>query len=247
MLHLHRIFTSLALVLTTSAVMACSCIYIPTFCETISFGVTGTEYSYHIALVETDKKFNDGMRIKVLDVLYGDLASDHTYMIRKGNGADCQVNTDGLDEKKQYLMALGGPSESSEFLYLFECGVTYLPVTNGIVNGPVADGVNSAGLNELKAIMGCEGLEHDQSVYAIYPNPASNIIKIKSSVIDPSGIKLTIHAINGSLIRSEDIDFAADTLKQVDVSGLSSGVYLFTIEYTGRKTTQKIVLLGPEG
>ncbi|MBD3580972.1 T9SS type A sorting domain-containing protein [Flavobacterium selenitireducens] len=70
----------------------------------------------------------------------------------------------------------------------------------------------------------------------VYPNPAVSEINVSSSAVVKS---ISIADLNGRVVKSQSFSDAADI--QVNVSDLSSGIYVMTINGDGGTLTRKIV------
>ena len=90
--------------------IACSCVYIPTFCETITYihGVIDTGYVIVHARVE-DKSSSE-MHVRVLTILFG-TPNGSVLTIPQGYGADCRQNVEIFDQDSEYIFALYGRSD----------------------------------------------------------------------------------------------------------------------------------------
>ena len=85
-------------------------------------------------------------------------------------------------------------------------------------------------------IDGRKNIHETQNVdFVIYPNPSSDQIKISTN--EPTAIQLM--NINGDIIYCS---YEYKTSNQIDVSGLSGGLYLIQL-YNGKKvTTEKLII-----
>lgn len=134
---------------------ACSCAYIPTFCETITFGNDSINANYIIAHVSVEEKFATGMKIEVRQLFFGQPESS-TITIESGNGADCRRNTEQFTVGNQYLFAISG---NTQYGYsISECGITVLDVTGGTIYGPIAPGIDQLPLTQLPQLDACGNL-----------------------------------------------------------------------------------------
>jgi hypothetical protein len=141
--------------LNLQMVRACSCAYIPTFCETITFGNDSVNANYIIAHVSVEEKFATGMKVKIRQVFFGQPESS-IISIESGNGADCRRNTEQFTVGNQYLFAISG---NSQYGYsISECGITVLDVTGGTIYGPIAPGIDQLPLTQLPQLDACGNL-----------------------------------------------------------------------------------------
>jgi len=82
--------------------------------------------------------------------------------------------------------------------------------------------------------------ENTLSELKIYPNPTSGIINIDlGNVIIDGKSTIKLYDIQGRMITTKEMNSSVD---QLNISDLSEGVYMVTIENGSSKTTKKIVL-----
>ncbi|MBV8325504.1 reprolysin-like metallopeptidase [Chryseobacterium sp.] len=74
----------------------------------------------------------------------------------------------------------------------------------------------------------------------IYPNPAKGIFTIEA--VSSNGISYTIFTINGRLVRAEQEVKGQKIKEDVDVSSLSSGVYVVWVNREGQKVSRKLII-----
>jgi len=72
------------------------------------------------------------------------------------------------------------------------------------------------------------------SAFSLYPNPASNYVNIKGSIIDLK--KIDIFNINGQLVKT-----VTSNLDQIDISNLESAVYFVKLYSDTSSKTMKLV------
>jgi subtilisin-like proprotein convertase family protein len=78
---------------------------------------------------------------------------------------------------------------------------------------------------------------------AIYPNPANNEINIKISTPSSDAVRVKIFDLQGRLIKENRYDaMARGFSKRVDVSSLSSGIYLMKISQGDKSGTKKLLI-----
>lgn len=85
-------------------------------------------------------------------------------------------------------------------------------------------------LDSNQAIYGNEPLEvqsFNSSQFSVHPNPASETI-ILNSTNDIGRLKIKIYTTEGKLLNTQALDFNGQN--SIDVSNLSSGIYLLSIE-----------------
>lgn len=225
-----RVLVSSALVLLFHAVAwSCSCIYIPTFCETLTFGDGVIDTNYLIVHARAEDKLHDGLRVSIISKLFG-ATEDASLVIRKGNGADCLVNTDVFAEGKEYVFAFHGKYDGK--YNLFYCGVTWLPVENGIATGEITETLKSHPVSRFDEIVECPGLKAGLGRVGVYPNPASTTIKIAIDIDIEQWLNIEMYDMAGRLVLTRMYVTAHSQYPyDLDVRSLAQGIYFLRINY----------------
>jgi hypothetical protein len=85
-------------------------------------------------------------------------------------------------------------------------------------------------------------VQNDNSIFNIYPNPASDMIKISSSISD-SNYKLEIFTIDGQKKNSYELtnDFANQ--KSISLKNFQSGIYFIRILTQGKAFSKRLVII----
>lgn len=76
----------------------------------------------------------------------------------------------------------------------------------------------------------------DEEVITIYPNPASSFIEISNS--SKTAIVISVYNILGDIVLSNTV---AEGLKTIDISNLSSGIYIVAFNDGEEVRTQRLV------
>jgi flagellar hook assembly protein FlgD len=81
------------------------------------------------------------------------------------------------------------------------------------------------------------------SLNGIYPNPASDRTTIGITVAKPVNLKIEVTSVLGQVVRTIDLGrvIAGSHQVAVDVSGLKSGVYQYTVIAGGERASGKLV------
>lgn len=83
------------------------------------------------------------------------------------------------------------------------------------------------------------------SGFAVYPNPSVNTLFVEYNLKTEEQGEVRIHGIAGNLVWSKAIGSDTDRL-EIDLAGISSGVYLLSIEVNGeRKLSERVSVLRP--
>lgn len=223
----------------------CSCIHIETFCETITYNDGNIDSNTLIVLVRKNQNNSIGMEVEIMDVLHGTL-SENKIDIRKGNGADCGVNTDIFDNDQELLLALWPWEHQGVIQYQISiCGVNFLEVNNGIVQGAIAPGVNNLPYDELTNLNGCgtliPGFINIDAI--LFPNPAVNQTSFLIETNGPLSINTHVYDTMGRRLASHRFDLD-ETVNSADIptDQLPSGVYFVEFRVLSSKKTYKLVV-----
>jgi hypothetical protein len=73
----------------------------------------------------------------------------------------------------------------------------------------------------------------------VYPNPASSTVNIRFEKVLNEAVMIRILNTDGSIVRTETRT-PSDNLISLNVSGLSSGLYLLSIQTKGELVTKKV-------
>ena len=75
-----------------------------------------------------------------------------------------------------------------------------------------------------------------------YPNPTTGITTVSIELLLNTESKIEIYNLSGSLVQSEKINITSgDTKKQIDISNLTSGIYLLKVSANNKYKTIKVV------
>ena len=87
-------------------------------------------------------------------------------------------------------------------------------------------------------------LRKDESfdISSVFPNPATNITRIKYVVNEPTTLTLIVTDMLGRMVNSQIIDADAGIqIKELDVSNLANGVYTLSLDDGNTKKMQKLI------
>lgn len=80
--------------------------------------------------------------------------------------------------------------------------------------------------------------------FELFPNPTDDILKLQSSSLKKSEIKLYIFNVSGELVYKVDsLKFNSEEVSEIDISPLSSGLYFVQLRLNNYSATKKIVKL----
>lgn len=227
----------ISLIAQPQTMLACSCAFIPTFCETVDQG-DGIDSSFVLVHAEVERKMHDGMHLKVWDVLFGE-AVPTSIFVPKGDGADCSVNTDLFDQGREYLFALR--SFDNRF-WLSICGVTWLEVRDGVISGAIAPGIDEVALDAFHTVAACGETASPLNSFSIGPNPVGVQMVVSTKALLEEPIDLRIYDIAGREVLQQDVLIPAYYPFEIDVSHLPAAIYVVTAEYKGIRRTYKIAV-----
>jgi hypothetical protein len=238
---MESIMKQLFLILCASIAMqlsvsACSCLFIPTFCETITRpGYVDSNYLIIHGRVES--KNQESMQVRILDVLFG-TPEDMVVTIPQGYGADCRESINGFEPNGHSLFALYGDT-----YHLSICGVTWLPIVGDVITGAIAPGISHLKIKDFPTLNNCGDIGAVLTFISVYPTLTSEHIKISSSR-DIENIDISVHDMMGrrvftstseALLEAEPLVISADHL--------AAGCYAITIRYAGIRKTYKVVVV----
>ena len=224
---------------------ACSCVLIETFCETITFNDGNIHPDLVIVLGKKVKNTNIGMEVEILDVLNG--TEDRPRIdIRRGDGADCGVNTDIFEVGQELLMALWPFDPADNIIYqLSICGVTFLEFNDGFITGKISPGVNRIAYNDLKSLNDCGELRPGflNLETLLFPNPTSESTQFFVETNGPVSIHANIFDTIGRKVATFHIDLnETDQIGEIPTSKLPSGVYFVELQVLANRKTHKLIV-----
>ncbi len=239
------ILFSLALYLGKTS--ACDCLFIGNFCETITYQNNGQIHAYlHVFHLKVSTKQANGITAFVSKTYFGENLVGHTLNFENGSGADCGLFVTNFQVDEEYIVAA---HQVGDAWRLSECGITFLKVENGFVNGAVAPGISQVALSDFQNVANCGELNPaieipEQPDFELYVKPtlASNELTIKTNHLFSAELDLHIFDVTGRLIYEQKVpDFNFYYTLLVDVQAWSGGVYFVKMEMAGRRETVKIV------
>jgi hypothetical protein len=241
------------IVLGKTQVHACTCIYIETFCETVNY--YDTFFHDLIILGTVTETRRDGIEVAVVQRLFGK-DSRTSIFIKSGNGADCGEFTSKFKRGQQMILALEKTYESRDAVdnqyFVSICGVSYLPVENGIVKGKIAPGIESLPYADFVKSSTCPIFEHfDPQTpvpfeFKVYPNPTRNRLFLEPAK-DLEDFDYSLSDIRGRTVvegtwkQAESDSPAAITLPGYQMEG---GIYLLRIKSGSDSRTLKVMIAG---
>ena len=95
----------------------------------------------------------------------------------------------------------------------------------------------------VEGIVGIKDVD-ESSITAIYPNPAKSTATVNYNLTQNSNVKITIHNMLGKELYSTGAitQSAGEYKTQLDLNGLSDGVYFLKLQTDNRTFTQKLVI-----
>ena len=244
------IFSLSALFLIYSTpVLACSCVFIDNFCESIVEEDGEVWENFHIYYVKVTSSDDSGMNIDVLRTFSGDDHTGDELFVVNGYEIDCRRTTLDFAVGKTYIVSAWKYDDSWAIPY---CGVGFLPVEDGRIQGPIAPGVTDIALDELPSVMDCGTLNgptdvHDtdqgEPSWTVFPSISSQQVAVKAQnqkVNVP--YQLEVFDVSGKLMhRVRNIQPYLQPSFTVDIHYWASGMYLFRITGDNRQQTFKVI------
>lgn len=122
-----------------------------------------------------------------------------------------------------------GPGVTGNVFSPSTAGIGVHTITYDFTDG---NGCSDQGVQTVN-VDGCASLTEETLKYSIYPNPAEGSFSILSDIEFES---IELKDLNGRLIQQLTVN------EQVNVSTLSTGVYIIELNYLGQRYTERIVL-----
>lgn len=124
--------------------------------------------------------------------------------------------------------------------------VTWNPDFIGTASITVA-GVNDCGEGELSAalnvtvdVVGIE--EGSEATFSVYPNPASNMVNIRTTHLEGDKITLNIFNLLGERILNETMNLSDGQVLNLDITSLPKGMYILSIINKDQRLDQKLIV-----
>jgi hypothetical protein len=227
---------------------ACSCVFIPTFCETITYNNNGQIWDqlsiYQVRMVT---KTPNGVNAFISETYAGENLTGHTVFILDGGGWDCILPVNSFFELgKSYIVAA---NRTGDTLSVSICGVTWLPVKNGKVTGDIAPGISSLPLSEFPKIANCGDLLPAEELYpgvldgiVVRPTLATESVQVKTTSPFQADMRLSVYDTTGRLLLRSDypaFNFYSNVF--VDLAEFSEGVYFLHAEVEGEQKAFKVL------
>lgn len=236
MLPMIRIVTFAALLFCSAPAFACSCVQIPTFCETITWhGAIDSNYLIIHAIVE-DKE-SEWMDVRILDVLFG-TPSETVITIPNGYGADCRMSIAPFNTGDQYIFALYG-----ETYHLSICGITWLEVDGPHIKGEIAPGINKIRINEFPTIDNCGSIGTMLTSISVYPTLTSQSVGIYTTH-DLEGVEIVMYDMLGRMIiKTPPQSLLESEPFEISAQDLPSGCYTIALYVAGTRRTFRVIVV----
>jgi hypothetical protein len=217
---------------------ACSCIFIETFCESLTFN-TEDELQEGLIIIhgKVTAQLNSGVQVEVLTNIHGDL-SENQIRINSGNGADCRLNTSQFQENQEFIFAT---YESSSGFYLNECGVSFLSVRNNRITGSISPGINSVSINNFKrGLNNCGTFDFGYEIN-IFPNPTFGNLSLNIASNQEEEMELNVYNVEGRLIQSKAWADPRSIMESIDIADFPAGLYILQFKYLGIVEYKKVI------
>ncbi len=231
-----------------------------TFCGTIRF-LSHWEHLIHGEVIA--KEAEHGLKVKVEEVLMGDIAESEI-TIWGQIGSECRSPSNTFEIGSSYIFVLSDieldevrvPTESTDDYQLGSCGVNYLTVVNGEVQGAITALINEIDLQSLADwidvafdnVGNCLELEtslresNETIAVDIFPNPTTGEINIQGPATQARDAQVRLYNTTGQLIFSTPLSHTANG--KLDLSQFTQQKGLFFLEFaTSEGTAVKKILL----
>jgi hypothetical protein len=225
---------------------ACSCVYIPTFCETITYGSTGQIPDYVSVYAGTVTAVTDiEVELLVQETYFGEFNTGQTIMLRRGGGLDCVLPLDNFEVGGTFIIA---SDQYDNTWRLSACGISYLKVEDGEVIGPIAPGVSKVSLAEFASTANCGNLNGGNGLdflLKVNPTLTSHEVNITTELSSPLPIQVMVFDAAGRLVhQTKEPAFDEHKTIVLDMEAWAAGVYFVRMNLLGRRKTVKVVKVG---
>lgn len=236
------------------SLFACSCDGELYFCHEIS---DTTDSFLHPEYVLRGIKLKDtlhGMFLRIEYQYINEIPED-TILIWGDPGHLCRVYTSTFEIGDTIILGIsrlefdsGMPQESIGDYWLPACGITYLEIENGIVEGPISAAINAMPLESFEEYMangdyvncGTTGTEQpDQPEIELYPNPAYEAVFIGCENCDELQLVSVYNAVGASI--NIPAVKEGNTI-QLNVAGLEKGVYFVQLKIRDKWLSHKLLV-----
>ena len=223
------IFTFILFCLTHT-LWSCSCIYIPSFCETLPY--------YENAIVIRGKIVSNNnkkeMDVKVEEVLLGSIDQANV-TIQSGNGADCGEFTENFKKGETYILIINGNQIST-------CGITYLKIVDEIVEGPIREDLKRISYDSFLTLPECGSLNQGLYSIGVFPNPFAENISLTSNFQESKKVEFKVFDMVGRVILSgNEVLHPGKKKTKIDAHNIITGVYI--LELTTIQTKRQIRII----
>ncbi|MCB4799656.1 leucine-rich repeat domain-containing protein [Neotamlana laminarinivorans] len=111
-----------------------------------------------------------------------------------------------------------------------------VPTPTGVSNYSMADGWSQFTNISDNSSLSTDNIYVNSLGFAIYPNPATQVISIKNT--EGLNAQIKVSDLNGRILISKNIN---NDLSKINISSLNAGMYLFKITTQGREFVMRIV------
>ena len=189
---------------------------------------------------------SDAINIKVEDILdegldfntFQPLSSSHEYRLDMINNNvnfvfdNIYLPGEEVNEPEShgYIIYRIKPKAGAEIGDIFEATASiYFDFNEAIVTNTAT--------TEIQSIMGLG--ENVLNQFALYPNPAKNIVNIAFGDSVANNVSISVSDISGKIVLAKTI---SNNENSFDVSALTSGMYFVTLTSDGKKQTKKLMI-----
>ncbi len=238
-------------VFQSAILFACSCAPIATFCETITYGNNGIIHeSNTIVQVEVIKEKVDGIDVKIESVLFGTSTVQELFIL-KGGGSFCTVNTDLFSEGEFYIFNLYQP-DTNQDLYIGDCGINYLKIENGIVQGPIAPNLESIAFDEFNSVecfanvsVAISNVSMIAESLTVFPNPTDGNFHILNSIEikENQNVEIELIDLQGRIIyKSQKTEgWSSNEEWNININEMVEGIYFLKVFIEEKSVIIKVV------
>ncbi len=219
---------------------SCSCAYVPTFCESITYLDGTIDSNYVIVHAEVLSKNNSEMELRMLTHLFG-TPSESVLTVPQGYGADCRESIGGFNVGSEYVFAFWGRSDGGYNLSI--CGVNWLNVSGNEVVGSIAPGIDRIRIADFGELQDCGNLGSTLTFIDVTPTFTSGDIEV-STTRDIEGINIAMYDMIGRLVYAPTSNVLLESAPLV-IPGIHfpSGCYAIVTEVKGIRRVFRVMIV----
>lgn len=224
---------------------ACSCIAISDyFCPTVSWvNANGNPLNVYVAQVKVASVYGYYMDVQVVENLQNALPVPEITILGQ-DGLNCNEWIGHFEPGKSYVLAINESGWQEGVYDLSGCGLFWLPVIDGQVQGNIAEDIQEQsyeafrqGFAQCAAITSTE--EPGLAALRLFPNPTSGELYVGGLEAGTS-VDYALYSLTGQILQAGKFHNGASP--SLSLQGLPAGVYVLRLQ-AGKAVLSRRVLV----